>query len=84
MCFLLIFVEFTFVTDEVCCPSAVEFLKEAGQVFVYCHLRGGDIESVSCVSRQGAYNFSRELLDKGNLSELLNANGPPTKVGKTH
>ena len=65
------------------CPSAVDLLKE-GPVFVYCHLRGGDIESVSCVSRQGAYNFSRELLEEGDLRELLTAYGPPTKVGKPH
>ena len=72
------------INEEVFCTSAVEFLKESRSVFVYCHLRGGDIESVSCVSRKGAYNFSRELLDEGDLRELLNANGPPTKVGKPH
>ena len=83
MCFLLIFVEFTFVNDEMCCPSALELLKE-GPVFVYCHLRGGDILSVSCVSRQGAYNFSKGLLEEGDLRELLTAKGLPTKVRKPH
>ncbi|XP_078315938.1 uncharacterized protein LOC111128435 isoform X2 [Crassostrea virginica] len=71
--------EFTMITEEVFCPSAVDLLKE-GPVFVYCHLRGGDIESVSCVSRQGAYNFNRVLLDEGDLRELLTAYGPPTKI----
>nr|XP_022329746.1 LOW QUALITY PROTEIN: uncharacterized protein LOC111128435 [Crassostrea virginica] len=71
--------EFTIVTEKVFCPSAVDLLKE-GPVFVYCHLRGGDIDTVSCVSRQGAYNFIRELLDEGDLRELLTAYGPPTKI----
>lgn len=72
--------EFTFVEDEYCCPSAVEELKSTGPVFVYCHLKGEEVTYVACVSKTRAFNFKTKLLAKGDLNDYLNTKSPEAKI----
>ncbi|XP_056020547.1 uncharacterized protein LOC125649502 isoform X2 [Ostrea edulis] len=71
--------EFTEVNDADCSRNAVEDLKP-GSVVVYCHMKGEKITSVSCISSSRAYNFSKNLLEGGDLREYLNSKGSGNKI----
>ncbi|XP_061173981.1 uncharacterized protein LOC133183065 isoform X2 [Saccostrea echinata] len=72
--------DFKVVNNRYDCNIDMEDLKSKEPVFVYCHMVEGKIESVSCVTKSGAFNFTEQLLTDGEFRDFLNTKCPEVKI----